>query len=422
MIAWLAAAALATCPSTGSADDAFARRPIADRVLVVLELWATGAPAGWAEAALDVADARGLPVMVVVPLAPPGAELEPVLRRVAEGPHELMVVLPEALVPRDPRASSRALRSAVRAVEQASEPVKTVLAPLGTRVTEALLGQAGFRSLVDAGAVSTPTPRMAGHFEGMQRIDVVLPPGPYDDACGADPRSAPFLPSAGDRAATAIDLANVVVGTPVVRVALDGSGAGPRDAEVLGRWLDEVLLPSGAKVVTAEQARARVLEGFRRPGSVDGPSALGGRLVAVDELRAAAARLATGEVLPRTLPGELSLTELFAGLVLLESGHVEGSVVRLRGLAGPATLARSALTGPTEVDRAALTALAAQLAAGWPTEVPSALPVGGQLLTASELLVALASAATGADPALTRPVAVPDPNDRGLGWGSSTVP
>jgi hypothetical protein len=36
---------------------------------------------------------------------------------------------------------------------------------------------------------------------------------------------------------------------------------------------------------------------------------------------------------------------------------------------------------------------------------------------ARELLVALASAVRGDDPVVTRPIADPEPNARGLGWG-----
>jgi hypothetical protein len=54
--------------------------------------------------------------------------------------------------------------------------------------------------------------------------------------------------------------------------------------------------------------------------------------------------------------------------------------------------------------------------------VPGALSVDGRLLTASELLLALASVVRGEDPAVTRPIDVPEPNERGLGWGGSTLP
>jgi hypothetical protein len=51
--------------------------------------------------------------------------------------------------------------------------------------------------------------------------------------------------------------------------------------------------------------------------------------------------------------------------------------------------------------------------------VPAALAIDGHLLTAAEVLLLFASAVRGEDPPTTRPVAVPDPNADGLGWGSS---
>lgn len=416
---FLGAANAAPCTVDGAPDAPFRIRPSADRVLTVLEVWPSGAPAGWAGAVLDEIDARGLVAMVVVPT---GAATDPaladVLHRVADGEHDLAIVLDDAEVPRDKR-SQRALRSSVHQVEKAGGPTKTVIARLGSRNPEALLGQIGFRSLIDLRAVPSAAPRMAGHFEGMPRVDVVLAPGPYEDDC-AEPRATPFVPAAADRAALALELAQRVPGTPTVRVALVGAEGRDTDAGVLGRWLDEVLLPSHARVSTAEAARAEVLAGFRKPTETPDTS-LDGRLVDVEQLQAGAAALADASALPRTAQ-DLSLTELFAGLVLLRAGRTEGSVVRLRALEGPAILAASSLREPVEVDPAALTDAATALVGAWPQQVPSAMPVGGRLLTASELLVALASAATGADPIVARPISVPEPNERGLGWGRSDVP
>ncbi|MCA9494388.1 MAG: hypothetical protein KC621_30890 [Myxococcales bacterium] len=415
----LGAASAAPCTVDGAPDDAFRVRPSADRVLTIVEVWAAKAPAGWTDAVLDELDARGLAAMVVVPLgADADPDLLPVLDRVGRTEHDLAIVIADSEVPRDKR-SQRALRSAVRRVEKASEPTKTVIGRLGSRTPEGLLGQIGFRSMADLRAVPSAVPRMAGHFEGMPRIDVVLAPGPYEDDC-AEPRATPFLPAAADRVSLALELANRIPGNPTVRVAIVGDGGRDTDAAVLGRWLDEVLLPSRARIETAEGARAEVLAGFRKPTQAPDTS-LDGRLVDVEQLRAGAAALAELTTLPRTVE-DLSLTELFAGLVLMRAGRTEGSVVRLRALEGPATLAASTLREPVDVDGDALTAVASALVGAWPHEVPSAIRVGGQLLTASELLLALASAESGAQPIATRPVAVPDPNERGLGWGRSDTP
>lgn len=419
ILAFLGAALAAPCTVAGAPDDAFRIRPSAERVTTILEVWPSGAPEGWADAVLDALDARGLSANVVVPTsAAADPALASVLTRVGDSEHELAVVLADDQVPRDKR-SQRTVRASVRALEKASEPTKTALGRLGSRNPEALLGQIGFRSLVDLRAVPSAAPRMAGHFEGMPRIDVALAPGPYEDECG-EPRATPFLPMAADRAALALELANRVPGTPTVRVAVVGAGGLDTDAAVLGRWLDEVLVPSRAQVVTAERARSIVLAGFRSP--TDTPTtSYEGRLVDVEQLRAGASVLVDATTLPRTID-DLSLTELFAGLVLMRAGRTEGSVVRLRALEGPATLASTTLVGPVDVDPEALTRVASSLVGAWPHEVPSAVPVGDRLLTASELLLALASASTGSEPIVTHPVAVPEPNERGLGWGRSDTP
>ena len=113
---------------------------------------------------LDELDARGLAAMVVVPLgADADPDLLPVLDRVGRTEHDLAIVIADSEVPRDKR-SQRALRSAVRRVEKASEPTKTVIGRLGSRTPEGLLGQIGFRSMADLRAVPSAVPRMAGHF------------------------------------------------------------------------------------------------------------------------------------------------------------------------------------------------------------------------------------------------------------------
>ena len=56
-----------------------------------------------------------------------------------------------------------------------------------------------------------------------------------------------------------------------------------------------------------------------------------------------------------------------------------------------------------------------------PERIPAALSVDGKLLTAGELLLLFASAVREESPS-TRPIAVPEPNESGLGWGKSTLP
>lgn len=416
-------AARAGCELEGPSDAPFVVPVQGERVHVVLEIWMAGAPTGWADGLLDVLDARGVPAVVVVPVAEPSADLGAILGRVASGKtHQVAVELSGAAVPRDLQAPIGPLKRSLDVFDGSVRPIRTVVAPVGSRAGEAMLGRAGFRSLVDAEGPPTAEPRMAGHLEGQPRINVVLPPGPYEDACGTDPRVGPFTPLAADRAALAIQRAARVAGTPIVRVGLDGRRASPADAEVLGRWIDGVLVPGKVEVVTAEDARQAVLQGFRQRGPAEVLPEIGGRLVALDQVRGAAASLVDVTLIPRALPGDLNPTEAFFAFVLLAADRTEGAVVRLGALHGPAQSATTSLDGPTEIPLAAVREAATNLAAALPTEVPAAFSIGGRLLTAPELLLAFASAVRGDDPVMTRPIDVPEPNERGLGWGESTVP
>lgn len=417
------AVARAGCDLAGPSDAPF-RVPIRGaRVQVVVEVWTEGAPDGWAASVLDAMDARHLPVMIVVPVATPSPDLARVLERVADDRlHDVAIVLPRSAVPHDLLSPIGPLRRSLDVLGRDVLPIHTVIAPVGSRAGEAMLGRAGFRSLVDAEGPPTAEPRMAGHLEGQARINVVLPPGPYEDACGTDPRVGPFTPPAADRASLAIQRAARVPGTPTVRVGLDGHRASPTDAEVLGRWLDEMVLPGQVTIVTAEQARLATLQGYRQRGPVEVLPDVGGRLVATDQVRTAAASLVDVPVIPRALAGDLNPTEAFFSFVLVAADRTEGTVVRLGALHGPAQTATSSLDGPTSFPLAEVLASAKALATAMPTEVPAAFSIGSRLLTGPELLLAFASAVRGEDPVITRPIDVPEPNERGLGWGDSTVP
>jgi hypothetical protein len=419
----IAAAAAGPCALPSPADAAFVFPVQADRVRVILELWPADAPQEWADGVLRVLEQRGLRAALIVPAEPPADDLAALLPRATAAGHEVGMWLNASVVPRDVLEPVGPLRQLVKPVRDVAGSVDLAIAPIGSRASEALLGKAGFNTLVNAEGAPSAEPRMAGVLEGQPGVHIVLPSGPYEDACGADPRSAPFTPRAADRAGAAIQKAQRAPGTPMVRVALDGRGGAETDAKVLGRWIDEVLVPGGVTVVTPGEARLVAAQAFRRGLPAAAPSgAGGGRLVALDVVGQAAAAVAEGDVLDRTLPGELNLTEAFVAFLFVSSGRTEGTVVRLSTLSGPATMATTTLSGPTEVPAEAVRAVAVALVAELPSEVPAAMSVGGRLLTASELLIAFAGVARGQDPVTVRPVGVPDPNQRGLGWGVSTIP
>lgn len=419
----LVRAAYAGCSIEAPPDAPFTAAADAPRVQVIVELWIGGGDAEWAGQILDTLESRGLFGVVVVPAGPPSGPIATTLARVNGTSHDVAIALQTSQVPRD-RASVKALEPQIDAVRAVAGRVRTVIAPVGARTPEALLGTLGFRSIVDTNAAPTAEPRMAGLFEGQERLNVVLPPGPYQDSCGSDPHVAPFTPPAADRAAGAIARAARTRGTtPVVRIALDGAGGTPTDAVVLGRWLDQVLIPSGASVVTAERARAAVLRGFRNPNPAPVTEDQSGRMVPLNQVELAAQSLAQfPSVLPRKLPGELTPAEAYQAFVLVAASRTEGELVRLETLRGPANDAKSALTDPIEVPASDLRGAAATLAAALPNEIPAAFPVGGRLLTAGELLLGLAGVVRGEDPVRIAPIANPDPNQRGQGWGETSIP
>jgi hypothetical protein len=426
VIPWLVAAALAApCDLDAPPDAPFGVGIEAERVRLVVEVWLSSGSAAWATSVLDTLDARGQPALVVVRLAdlPVSDDLAAVLVRAAEGPHEVAVVLDERDVPRDILGNTRELKTRLKPLYQIVGRVRVVVAPIGNKGSEALLGRAGFRTLVNLDGPAVATPRYAGHFEGQPVVNVVLHAGPYEGPCGPDPRVGPFTPAAADRVATVLQRAERD-SSPVVRLALDGSRRGEHDATVLGRWLDDIVLPGKVTLSTANDARLEALKDFRR-GVDDAPppeESLGGRRVPASDVRAAAEALRDVTLLPRSLPGGLGPTEAFYAFLLTLQATDAEAPVRIGALRGPGTLAETTMIGPVELSPDDVKRTAAALLAALPAEVPSALPVGDQLLTASELLLAMASVIRGDDPAVTHPVDVPEPNERGLGWGASELP
>lgn len=423
MIALLSmvAAAAPECSLDVPADTEFQVPLAADGVRVMLELWFEGADAAWAESTLVAVADAGIPATVMMPAGPlPDAYVGPLSRVKEVDTLNVGFVLPESVVPQNLDVSLRPIRRSLRPVRKVAGRTRTVVAPIGNRASEAMLGRAGFRELIDATAPAGAGSRYAGILEGMQRINVVFPGGPYQGPCGPDPRVGPFTPAAADRAARAIQQAAAVPGAPVVRVALIGKDGAPTDGEVLVRWVTEILGPGGVTVVTPRQARLAALSALQKGIDMSQAVASVGRVVSLKDAVAAAEALRTVTTVPRGLPGDLTPSEAFYAWTLVVAGRDDGSAVRIRSLSGPSNDARTSLKGVVPVSADDLRATAKALLAAMPAEVPAAIPVGDQLLTASELLMALASLVRGDDPVETRPVAVPDPNARGLGWGSAT--
>lgn len=423
MLTLFAAVALAgPCDLAAPPEAPFGVAPSEDaaHVQVIVEVWAHGADPAWAPGVLDALARRGLRGTLVVPVDRLQSEaVLGIAERARRDGHEVAVRLSADVIPRDARASLRPFRSRLEPLRKVAGPVRTAVTPLPGRSSEALLGKAGLRTLMPVDSPPVASPRWATSFEGEPQTRVVLPAGPYDGPCGTDPGVGPFTPRAADRAAQAIHAASRTGAAPVVRVALKEEHATPNDAQVLGRWLDEVLLASGIRVTTPSDARQAAMRSLRagRPEPAAAAPAHVGRIVETARVLEAARALEGVQILPPRLPGDLSLAEAFqAFLRMLTDGT--GETVRLVPMDGPTAHARSVLAQDerVEVPREEVIALARQIVSELPGAVPGALRVSGRLLTAPELLVLFASAVRGEDPCVARISASPDPNARGQGW------
>ncbi len=445
LLLWLSLALAApTCTLAAPADAPFEVEAPEDasHVQVVIELWVRAGDEAWigpvgvvpdllgyapdvATNGLEVLEARQLRGAVLFPV-PSATGTDPsvlaMAARAGQAGHSVGVVFNEGQVPRDAQASPRPMKKRLKPLRQAAGGVKVVATPLPTRGAEALMGSSGFRTILQEKGPATAIPRPAVVFEGQPRIGAVLQAGPYAGPCGTRPVADPLTPRSADRATQAIWGSARLDGVPVQRVVIPTGIDVGEDSTVLARWLDEVLLPAQIRPTTPDAARQAALAYFRT-GKVMNTNRLeggGGRLVSVDEVRAAAEALADQNLLPRTLPGDLSLTEAFLAFALLLAEQNEGEVIRLTALEGPQGRTSATVEGIVELDGEAVKALARALLAELPTAVPSAMPVGDRTLSAPELLTALASTIRGTPQ--TWPTASPDPNAPGQGWGTATLP
>ena len=432
MLIFLAAAAIAAgeCDLESKGPDAefeVTAPQDAERTILLLEIWADSTSAPWATEMLDLLTERQVPAVVLIPL--PKGEIdnqsaELALRTTDSKLHELGVYLGDGQIPIDPTNGPKEIRLNIKELAKLAGRPRSIATALPTRVAEAILGKAGFRNFLIQQGASTATPRPAVVFEGQPSLGVVFPPGPYAGPCGTAPLVGPFSVGAADRVTQTLHGASRSRGVGVVRVGLDGKRRSPNDKVVLERWLDQIILPSSITVASPNKARAISRQHFRTgdPADFDPSLTAGGRLVAVEDAKAAATSLIDLSTLPRELNQHLTLTEAFLTFAKIVANDVEGSVVRLGAIGGPRSNSTTALAGRTTFPREAVVKSATALLASLPNDIPSALPVGDQLLSASELLLLYASVVRGDEEPSTHPVASPEPNEPGLGWGTSTLP
>lgn len=359
-------------------------------------------------------------VVVGFSLRPEDAEAveDSIAALVAQG-HLPVARLREAQVGVDSVKDPGRLRQVVAPITSRAGRPKAVEVALGDKNREAVMHRIGLRAVFETNGASTGTPRKQLRFEGQPAYGVILPAGPYAGACGRTPVVDGLTPPAADRTTQALYGARAS-GVGFVRITVLPDAETPA---VLARWLDEVLLPGGVVISDPVSARDLGIKGLKSGSAdqVDPKKTAGGRLIRVDEVIEVARAVAELDEIPRLLPKDLTPSEAFMAFLLVTAGKVEGDVVRLPAIQGPATL-NAQLPEPIQVQKEDAVALASALISRLPDRIPSALPVGGQLLNAPALFSLYASLARGEDPGTARPMAVREPNAPGLGWGDATTP
>ncbi len=205
-----------------------------------------------------------------------------------------------------------------------------------------------------------------------------------------------------------------------LRLPLQAEELDEAEQQLLLEWLDQVALPAGALVQTPRELEPRLPT--RRSPESERPEGL--RPVDAAELRLAAhALLEAPTQLPRELPGALTLTEAYLGLVQANAESPERPLeqVLLHGLGPPVEDASSSRAGPVTAGEVRETA--ARLEPFLRGSIPSFVEVGTQALTAGELLLAMAwvfveQPSSETEVPLTTPRS-PEPYAQGLGWGRS---
>ncbi len=210
-----------------------------------------------------------------------------------------------------------------------------------------------------------------------------------------------------------------------LRLPLSAEDLDEAEQDLLLAWLDQVALPAGAVVRIPRDLEPR-LPTHRSPTS-DRPEGI--RPLDLAELETAArALLDDPEQLAAELPGPLTPTEAYLGLVQaladqleVPPGQLPPDQVLLHGLGPPAEEASSSRSGPVTAGQVRETAQ--RLAPFLRSSIPSFVEVGAQTLTASELLLAMAwvlleAPSDDVDVPLATP-RPPDPYAEGLGWGRS---
>ena len=362
---------------------------------------------GDVEAVLDVFEARGLSVSVVLSVELAERESERV-RAIDKRGHELVLLFAPPPPAGSPSAQYEAWRKAgreqVKAFRRAtrSRPQALLVDKL-TRASEYALYDLRIRTVL---VEETGRPRRSRGPAGLEGTALVVPHG---DGPAETVDAALLDTVAADLAASASG------GVAVLRLPISLPGLDADELDLLAAWIDDIVLPVGVELPTASKLP------FRATGSLTvAEAATRARPIDLAVLQEAAAELAGANTLPAELPGPLTITEAFLGLTLaLAEAELPQRVV-LGELGPPPAEATSPNRAGGFVPAADVRAAAADLAPHLTHAVPGLVDVGELTLTAPEFLVVMAQVLQGADTASFAPVRSPDPFAQDLGWGAST--
>jgi hypothetical protein len=401
----------AATPTTAPDPDEFSNLPGALRgVSLAIELRADR-DLGALEAALDAVSAAGGEATVVV-TAELAAREGARIAAARKAGHEIALWMdtPENAGRGMDGVDSwkRAGREQLKAVKKASGArPRTALVDTLPRTGEVAMDALRFRTVrVDR----TGTPKRIVDLSGIPG-GLVLPAAGEPGVVDLDPVT---LDTVSRRMEQVLER-----GFPTVVLSLDLAAVDEEGAAMLGRWLIEVIEPTGAKVVSARNIPLRATAST---GAEDEQTpAVVARPVDLNDLEVAAAELVEAARIPRQLSPGINPTEAFLAFCMVLAEPEPPERVLLGGLNPPAEEARSALSGGETLPRASIVAAAAAIAPYLSYQVPNLIDAGDYTLTAAEFLVAMARALPGdTDPVPLVTPGNPDPYSAGLGWGAST--
>jgi hypothetical protein len=426
LLMWLLAGlALGQCANDPDPQAPFRLGPPEpnERAHLHLEVWSDELDSPWNDAILAQLEAASIHANFVLPASnePLSAQDLTRLKRIAEQGHALTL---RRTGTRLEPAEVIQLRQRVRQLKKIGRRPRAIVTPLLIRGVERGLGAMGFLSIVQTNAPNHALPRYSVVRPGRPSIGVVIPKGRYAGPCGTEPTLEPLSPANLDRVTRALHASYRDPGLTVVRIVLRASSARDTDAEVLARWLSGPMVDWGERFSTSEQIRRKALV-FLRNGTeeaIDPGRPTGGRIIPVALLLRAAEEM-RGQTQTRMnyVDDQLNASETFIGFAKHLTDTSVGDGVQLEQLDGPASAAVTTLALPTRVEREDIVHTAQQLIANLPERVPAASRVGATLLTADELLAAMAAAIRGDTPIEVGPIAPPEPNAPGLGWGRVNI-